>query len=83
MIVAADGTIYVACVGKDEVVQVIDGQSLSITATIVVDANPRHLAFSEDGQRLLVTCDAYDTTRWLNVIDRADAARSCNACRWK
>lgn len=71
VIVAADGTIYVACVGKDEVVQVIDGKSLNVTATIAVDANPRHLTFSEDGKKLLVTCDAYDTTRWLNVIDLA------------
>lgn len=73
VIVANDGTIYVACVGKDEVVQVIDGQSLQITHTIQVDENPRHLALSKDGQQVLVTCDAYDTTRWLNIIDRSEA----------
>ncbi|MCP4784013.1 MAG: beta-propeller fold lactonase family protein [Fuerstiella sp.] len=68
VVVGPDGTIYVACLGKDNVVQVIDGKSLSITNTIAVDQNPRHLLLSDDGKRLLVTCDAYDTTRWLDVI---------------
>jgi YVTN family beta-propeller protein len=71
VLVTADGTICVACVGKDEVVQLIDPQSLAVTKSIVVDRNPRHLALTGDGKRLLVTCDDYDTTRWLNVVDLA------------
>ncbi len=67
--VARDGAIYVTCLGKDDVVQVIDGETLSVTKSIAVDENPRHLALTDDGKRLLVTCDAYDTTRWLDVID--------------
>jgi len=69
IIVGKEGTVYVACVGKDEVVQVIDSETLAVKQTIPVDQNPRHLAISADGKTLLVTCDAYDTTRYLDVID--------------
>ncbi len=65
------GTIFVSCLGKDESVQLIDPQSLSVVATVPVDPNPRHLLVSADGQQLFVTCDAYSPTRWVDVIDLA------------
>ena len=51
--------------------QVIDGKTYAVTRTIAVDQNPRHLAISTDGKTLLVTCDVYDTTRYINLIDLA------------
>ncbi len=69
LVVARDGTLYVACLGKDEAIQVIVPGKWNIQATIIVDENPRRLLLSEDGKRLFVTCDSYDTTRWLDVID--------------
>lgn len=69
VVVSKDGTVYVACVGKDEVVQVIDGKTHAVKQTIAVDQNPRHLTLSADGKTLVVTCDVYDTTRYLNLID--------------
>ncbi|MDG2224320.1 MAG: beta-propeller fold lactonase family protein [Rubripirellula sp.] len=69
IVVGNDGAVYVACVGKDEVVQVIDSVTHAVKQSIPVDQNPRHLTLSVDGKTLLVTCDAYDTTRYLDVID--------------
>ncbi|MCA9145911.1 MAG: beta-propeller fold lactonase family protein [Planctomycetaceae bacterium] len=69
IIVGNDGIAYVSCVGKDEVVQVIDTGNGTVKQTIAVDQNPRHLALSPDGKTLMVTCDVYDTTRYLNAID--------------
>ncbi|MDP6556195.1 MAG: beta-propeller fold lactonase family protein [Pirellulaceae bacterium] len=69
IIVGNDGAVYVTCVGKDEVVQIIDGGTGTVRQTIPVDQNPRHLALSADEKTLLVTCDVYDTTRYLDVID--------------
>ncbi len=69
--VGSDGTVYVTCLGKDEVVQAVDPESLAVTVTIPVDQNPRHIIVSRNGKRLYVTCDAYDPTRWLDVIDLA------------
>jgi YVTN family beta-propeller protein len=69
IIVGSDGAVYVSCVGKDEVVQVIDSGTGTVKQTIPVDQNPRHLTLSADGKTLLVSCDAYDTTRYLDAID--------------
>lgn len=69
ILVGQDGMAYVSCVGKDEVVQVIDTGTGMVKQTITVDQNPRHLALSPDGRTLLVTCDVYDTTRYLDAID--------------
>jgi YVTN family beta-propeller protein len=73
LFVAPNGTVYVTCVGKDEVVQAIEPRTNAVKATIAVDENPRHLALSPDQKTLVVTCDAYDTTRFVNLIDVATA----------
>ena len=69
IVTGKNGRVFVSCVGKDEVVQVLDGRRGKVLHTVRVDQNPRHVALSRDGKRLYVTCDAYDTTRWLDVID--------------
>lgn len=71
VLAAPDGMVYVANVGKDESVSVIDGKKLVEVKQIPVAQNPRCLALSPDGKLLYVTCDVYDFTREVCVIDLA------------
>lgn len=73
VLAAPDGTVYVANLGKENSISVIDGKQLKETKQIPVAENPRCMTLSPDGKRLYVTCDVYDITREVCVIDVATA----------
>ena len=50
----ADGSAYVALEGTGQVLK-LNGSTGAITATLAVGDNPRHLAFTSNGSRLLVS----------------------------
>lgn len=71
VLAAPDGTVYVTNVGRENSISVIDGKLLKETKQIPVAENPRCMTLSPDGKLLYVTCDVYDITREVCVIDVA------------